>query len=63
LTYLRVYSGTLEKGDTVVNTTKGMKKERLGRLLLMHANNREDLDTIRTGDIVAGGRSQASHDR
>ncbi len=53
LTYLRVYSGTLEKGDTVVNTTKGSKKERLGRLLLMHANNREDLDTIRTGDIVA----------
>ena len=53
LTYLRVYSGTLDKGDTVVNTTKGMKKERLGRLLLMHANNREDLDTIRTGDIVA----------
>ena len=53
LIYLRVYSGTLEKGDTVVNTTRGMKKERLGRLLLMHANNREDLDTIRTGDIVA----------
>jgi elongation factor G len=53
LIYLRVYSGTLEKGDTVINTTKGMKKERLGRLLLMHANNREDLDTIRTGDIVA----------
>ena len=53
LTYLRVYSGTLEKGDTVVNTTKGTQKERLGRLLLMHANNREDLDTIRTGDIVA----------
>src|SRR5487761_2450002 len=53
LIYLRVYSGTLEKGDTVVNTTKGMKKERLGRLLLMHANNREDLNTIRTGDIVA----------
>jgi elongation factor G len=53
LTYLRVYSGTLEKGDTVINTTEGNKKERLGRLLLMHANNREDLDTIRTGDIVA----------
>jgi len=53
LTYLRVYSGTLEKGDTVINTTKGSKKERLGRLLLMHANNREDIDTIRTGDIVA----------
>jgi elongation factor G len=53
LIYLRVYSGTLEKGDTVINTTKGSKRERLGRLLLMHANNREDLDTIRTGDIVA----------
>ena len=53
LTYLRVYSGTLEKGDTVINTTKGSRKERLGRLLLMHANNREDLDVIRTGDIVA----------
>jgi len=53
LTYLRVYSGTLEKGDTVINTTKGSKKERLGRLLLMHANEREDIDTIRTGDIVA----------
>jgi elongation factor G len=53
LIYLRVYSGTLEKGDTVINTTRGSRKERLGRLLLMHANNREDLDTIRTGDIVA----------
>jgi elongation factor G len=53
LTYLRVYSGTLEKGDTVINTTKGSKKERLGRLLLMHANKQEDIDTIRTGDIVA----------
>ncbi|MFI5034696.1 MAG: elongation factor G [Acidimicrobiales bacterium] len=53
LTYLRVYSGTLDKGDTVVNTTRGSRRERLGRLLLMHANHREDLDTIRTGDIVA----------
>ena len=53
LTFLRVYSGTLDKGDTVINTTRGSKKERLSRLLLMHANNREDLDTIRTGDIVA----------
>jgi elongation factor G len=53
LIYLRVYSGTLDKGDTVINTTRGSRKERLGRLLLMHANNREDLDTIRTGDIVA----------
>jgi elongation factor G len=53
LTYLRVYSGTLEKGDTVYNTTEGNKKERLGRLLLMHADERQDIDTIRTGDIVA----------
>ncbi len=53
LTYLRVYSGSLEKGDTVINTTKGSRKERLGRLLLMHANERQDLDVIRTGDIVA----------
>ena len=53
LTYLRVYSGTVEKGDTVYNTTEGNKKERLGRLLLMHANERQDIDTIRTGDIVA----------
>ena len=52
LTYLRVYSGTLPKGATVSNTTKD-RKERLGRLLQMHANNREDLDVIRTGDIVA----------
>ena len=53
LTYLRVYSGSLEKGDTVYNTTEGNKKERLGRLILMHANERQDIDTIRTGDIVA----------
>jgi len=53
LTYLRVYSGTLEKGGTVSNTTKG-KKERIGRLLQMHANSREDLDVVRTGDICAG---------
>ncbi|HEV2427279.1 MAG TPA: elongation factor G, partial [Acidimicrobiales bacterium] len=53
LTYLRVYSGTLDKGDTVINTTQGGRKDRLGRLLLMHANDREDLETIRTGDIVA----------
>jgi len=52
LTYLRVYSGTLEKGATVTNTTKD-RKERLGRLLQMHANNREDLETVHTGDIVA----------
>jgi elongation factor G len=52
LTYLRVYSGSLRKGATVTNTTKG-RKERIGRLLQMHANHREDKDAIFTGDIVA----------
>ncbi len=52
LTYFRVYSGTLDKGATVLNTTKD-RKERLGRLLLMHANHREDIETIYAGDIVA----------
>ena len=53
LTYFRVYSGTLSKGDKVVNTTTG-KDERLGRILRMHSNSREDIDFISTGDIVAG---------
>ncbi|MGH9028606.1 MAG: elongation factor G, partial [Acidimicrobiales bacterium] len=52
LTYLRVYSGSLRKGATVVNTTRG-RKERIGRLLQMHANHREDKDAIFAGDIVA----------
>ena len=52
LTYFRVYSGTAAKGDTVLNTTTG-KRERLGRLLRMHANHREDIDQVFTGDIVA----------
>ena len=53
LTYFRVYSGKLNKGDKVVNTTTG-KEERIGRILRMHANSREDIDSISTGDIVAG---------
>jgi len=52
LTFLRVYSGTLSKGSSVMNATKG-KRERIGRLLQMHANKREDLDEIRAGTIVA----------
>jgi len=52
LTYLRVYSGTLRKGGSVLNTTKD-RKERIGRMLQMHANHREDLDAIFSGDIVA----------
>ena len=52
LTYFRVYSGHAAKGQQVLNATTG-KRERLGRLLRMHANHREDLDDIFTGDIVA----------
>ena len=53
LTYFRVYSGSISKGDEVYNSTKE-KRERIGRLLLMHANQREDIDTAMAGDIVAG---------
>ncbi|TSA53308.1 MAG: elongation factor G, partial [Actinobacteria bacterium] len=53
LTYFRVYSGSISKGDEVYNSTKE-RKERLGRILLMHANQREDLDIAMAGDIVAG---------
>ena len=53
LTYFRVYSGTLKKGDKVINTSTG-KTERIGRILRMHSNTREDIDFISTGDIVAG---------
>ncbi|ACK42258.1 MULTISPECIES: elongation factor G [Dictyoglomus] len=52
LTYFRVYSGKLEKGSYVYNSTKG-KKERIGRLLQMHANHREDIDAVYVGDIAA----------
>jgi elongation factor G len=52
LAYLRVYSGTLTKGAAVENSTKS-KTERIGRLLRMHANHREDIDEIRAGDICA----------
>ena len=52
LTYFRVYSGTLESGSYVYNSTKD-NKERIGRLLQMHANSRQDVDVVRAGDIVA----------
>ena len=52
LCYFRVYSGTLEKGSTVLNCSKGTK-ERLGRILQMHANHREDIDMVYAGDIAA----------
>ena len=52
LCYFRVYSGTLEKGSTVLNCTKG-SRERLGRILQMHSNHREDIDIVYAGDIAA----------
>jgi elongation factor G len=52
LTYLRVYSGTLKSGDSVTNSTRE-RKERIGRILQMHANHREDKDSVFAGDIVA----------
>ena len=52
LAFFRVYSGTINAGDTVINATKG-QRERMGRILLMHANHREDLQTAYSGDIAA----------
>ena len=52
LSFFRVYSGVLNKGSYVLNSTKG-KKERMGRLLQMHANKREELDIVYSGDIAA----------
>ncbi len=52
LSFFRVYSGTLEAGKTVLNSSKG-NRERIGRILLMHANHREDLTTVYSGDIAA----------
>ncbi|MBK9325609.1 MAG: elongation factor G [Hydrogenophilales bacterium] len=52
LTFFRVYSGVVNSGDTIYNSVKG-KKDRLGRILQMHANNREELKEVRAGDIAA----------
>ena len=52
LTYFRVYSGVLNKGSYIYNSTKG-EKERISRVILMHANSRTEIDEVRTGDIAA----------
>ena len=52
LTFFRVYSGVLKSGDTILNSAKG-KKERVGRILQMHANDREEVKEVRAGDIAA----------
>ena len=53
LTFFRVYSGTLQQGDSVYNPVKG-KKERIGRMVQMHSNNREEIKEVLAGDIAAG---------
>ena len=52
LTFTRIYSGVLRKGDTLLNSTKG-KKERVGRMMMMHSNNREEIEEAFAGDIIA----------
>ncbi|GGE63176.1 elongation factor G [Actibacterium pelagium] len=52
LTFTRIYSGTMNKGETVLNSTKG-KKERIGRMMMMHSNNREEIEEAFAGDIIA----------
>ena len=52
LTFVRIYSGVIETGTTVLNTVK-QRKERVGRMLLMHANHREDIKEAHAGDILA----------
>ncbi|AFY40502.1 translation elongation factor 2 (EF-2/EF-G) [[Leptolyngbya] sp. PCC 7376] len=52
LTFTRIYSGTLNKGDTILNTATG-KTERIGRMVEMHADSREEIDTAQAGDIIA----------
>ena len=52
LTFTRIYSGQLKKGDSMLNSTKG-KKERVGRMMMMHSNNREEIDEAFAGDIIA----------
>ena len=54
LTFTRIYSGVLNKGDTMLNSTKG-KKERVGRMMMMHSNNREEIEEAFAGDIIALG--------
>ncbi len=54
LTFVRIYSGTLSKGDSMLNSTKG-SNERVGRMMMMHSNNRDEIDEAFAGDIIALG--------
>ena len=62
LTFTRIYSGTLSKGDNILNTTKG-KKERIGRMMMMHSIDREEIVEAFAGDIIALGRSERYNNR
>jgi elongation factor G len=62
LTFFRVYSGVVNSGDTIYNSVKG-KKDRLGRILQMHANNREEIKEVRAGDIAAAVGLEGCHYR
>ena len=62
LTFTRIYSGTLNKGDNILNTTKG-KKERVGRMMMMHSIDREEITEAFAGDIIALGRSERHNNR
>ncbi len=62
LTFFRVYSGVLQSGSYVYNATKG-KRERVGRLLQMHANKREEIEEVRAGDIAAAIGLKETRDR
>ena len=62
LTYFRVYSGKLEAGSRVLNVSTG-RTERIGRILMMHANEREEVKEVYAGDIAAARRHQAGRDR
>ena len=62
LTFFRVYSGVLPSGSYILNATKG-KRERVGRILQMHANKREEREEVFAGDIAAADRAQGHQDR
>ena len=52
LTFTRIYSGVINKGDAIINSTKN-KRERIGRMMMMHSNNREEISEAFSGDIIA----------
>ena len=61
LTFTRIYSGSVNKGDTMLNSTKG-KKERIGRMMMMHSNNREEIDRSICRRHHRAGGSERHHD-